>query len=119
MSFFRHYRLRIGVLLALVMFGAAGLPGLAAAAQGVQFQAPLCTPNGPEPAENSDTRGVFDHCQICPLAKSPVADLGERAGEPVAPYVRSVETRAADAASATLPRAELMPLKGRAPPTLT
>ena len=117
MSFFRHYRFRIGIFLAAMIFVAGGLPGLVAAAQGVQLQAPLCTPNGPEPARNSDPAGgTDDHCQICPLANAATADVRNNHGNPISPYVLIAERAPDDALPDLSVRAELMPLNGRAPP---
>jgi hypothetical protein len=75
MSFLRLNRFRIGLFLAAILFVAGGLPGIVAAAQGVQLQAPLCTPTGPEPAKTTEsTADIYDHCQICPLAGNQPGD---------------------------------------------
>lgn len=117
MTLFRHHRFRLGVFLAAVIFTASGLPGIVAAAQGVQLQAPLCTPNGSEPAHNTDPEtGVFDHCQICPLAHSPGADARSDHGGVVQPYLSSAQNLSKDARSGPWMRVELTPLNGRAPP---
>lgn len=117
MTLFRHQQYRIGIFLAAMIFVAGGLSGLVAAAQGVRLQAPLCTPNGPEPAGNSDSTGeAIDHCQICPLATALSGDARSNRSHPLGPYALYAEKVPADTGFAAHARAEMMPLKGRAPP---
>jgi hypothetical protein len=117
MTFLRLHRFRIGLFLAAIIFVAGGLPGIVAAAQGVQLQAPLCTPAGPEPAENTNsTPDVFNHCQICPLAGNPTGDSRNAVWKPLQPYAVFVELFAAGGGQDAAIRAELAPVNGRAPP---
>lgn len=105
------------MFLALAMFLAGAMPGLVAAAQGVQLEAPLCTPNGAKPAKNSGpVSEVFDHCQICPLANSPGADARVDRGHAMGRYLLSAVSPPKDAIAGWSTRAELTPLNGRAPP---
>lgn len=117
MTSFRHHRYLIGIFLAAMFFVAGGIPGLVAAGQGVQIQAPLCTPNGTEPAGNSDSSGdVFDHCQICPLATALSGGTRNDHSHPLEPYALLRVMVPSDIRPETHARAELMPLTGRAPP---
>lgn len=117
MSFFRHQRFRIGILLAALMFTVGALPGLAAAAQGVQLQAPLCTPDGSKPAQKSDTDAeIGDHCQICPLAAGYALDARPSEGRLFGPGRDIAEALTKDGVSGPHTRGELMPQNGRAPP---
>jgi hypothetical protein len=117
MSFLRLNRFRIGLLLAAILFVAGGLPGIVAAAQGVQLQAPLCTPTGPEPAKTTGSSAdLYDHCQICPLAGNPPGDSRNTAWVELQPYVGAVELLSDRAGQITAARAELTPQNGRAPP---
>ena len=105
------------MFLALAMFLAGAMPGVVAAAQGVQLQAPLCTPNGPEPAKNSGPASeILDHCQICPLANSPGADARIDYGHAIGAYLVLAEKPPKVAIAGRWVRAELTPLNGRAPP---
>jgi len=114
----RRHRSRIGLIVAALLFAAAGLPGVLAAAQSVQLQAPLCGPSATDlptaPGPSSDSHG--DHCKTHPcggvLALSPRTDVSPT----FAPYVSSGDLLAGGRVDIPVFRAELTPLNGRAPP---
>lgn len=117
MTFFRHRRFRIGIFLAAIMFAAGALPGLVAAAQGVQIQAPLCSPDATDPVRNSDSHtDSADHCQICPLAGSFAVHVPHGQGRIIGPDRDVADVLPKDGVSGSFVRAELTPLMGRAPP---
>lgn len=117
MTVFRHHRFRIGIFLAALIFAAAALPGLVAAAQGVQIQALLCSPDGAQPGHDSGSEPeIFDHCQICPLAGSYSADARNWQGGLIRPYQHITELLSKDTGTSAPERSELSPLNGRAPP---
>jgi hypothetical protein len=117
MSLLRFNRFRIGLFLAAILFVAGGLPGIVAAAQGVQLQAPLCTPTGPEPAKTTgSTADLYDHCQICPLAGNQPGDSRNSAWKQLQPYTVTAETLRDGDGQTVSARAELTPQNGRAPP---
>ena len=117
MSFLRLNRFRIGLFLAAILFVAGGLPGIVATAQGVQLQAPLCTPTGPEPAKTTEsTADIYDHCQICPLAGNQPGDSRKTTWVQLQPYTVSAETPCDGGGQIISARAELSPQNGRAPP---
>lgn len=117
MTFIRNHHRRIGIFLAAMIFVAGGLPGLVAAAQGVQIQAPLCTPGGPEPAEDTgSTHDNFDHCQICPLAHGGFAGIRTDLGGLVPHYAFVGGIEPTNSGLRVHVRAELAPVNGRAPP---
>lgn len=121
MRCFRLHKARIGVFVAVMLFAAAGLPGVLAAAQGVQLQAPICGPGSkdlpmePGPAAQSHN----DHCKIFPCGGA--FSIGARAElEPV--VVRAVSSADIGPMPQNLHvgiRAELTPLNGRAPPSIS
>lgn len=117
MSLLRLNRFRIGLVLAAILLVAGGLPGIVAAAQGVQLQAPLCTPTGPEPAKTTGpTADLYDHCQICPLAGNQPGDSRDTTWEQLQPYVASLDPLNEGEGQSVSARAELSPQNGRAPP---
>jgi hypothetical protein len=117
MSFLRFNRFRTGLFLAAILCVAGGLPGIVAAAQGVQLQASLCTPMGPEPAKTTGpTADLYNHCQICPLAGNQPGDSQNAAWEQLQPYPVSLEVVSDSDGQSVSARAELTPQNGRAPP---
>ena len=114
----RRHRSRIGLFVAALFFAAAGLPGVLAAAQGVQLQAPLCGPSAKDlptaPGPTADSHG--DHCKTFPCGGA--HGLSSRTGvsPTFVPYVSSGDLLTAHRVDMPVFRAELMPLNGRAPP---
>lgn len=119
MNALRLYRCRIGLFLVAMMFAAAGLPGVLAAAQGIQLQVPICGPGdvkfSPDPGPAADSHN--DHCKIFPCGAA--LSAGDRDGAGLitrqALALRSIEPTVHRPATGA--RAELSPLKGRAPPS--
>lgn len=101
-----------------MIFAAAGLPGVLAAAQGVQLQVPICGPGdikfSPDPGPAADSHN--DHCKIfpCGAALSTGAPGGAGLIARQALALRSIDPTADRPVSGA--RAELSPLNGRAPP---
>lgn len=101
-----------------MLFAAAGSPGVLAAAQGMQLQAPICGPGdtqfptAPGPAADSHN----DHCKIFPCGAT-LANDGRADTTLFADITLDVSgvPVPSGAENATF-RAELMPLNGRAPP---
>jgi hypothetical protein len=117
MLFLRLNRFRIGLFLAAILFVAGGLPGIVAAAQGVQLQAPLCTPTDPKPTNTTgSTADIYDHCQICSLAGNQPSDSRKTTWVQLQPYTVSTETLCDGGGQTISARAELSPQNGRAPP---
>lgn len=117
MKSLRHRRRRIGATLAAVFLLTAVMPGLAAAAQGVQIQAPLCSPDGMQPPKNGLPVFASDeHCQLCPagfLSISVTASASD--GLSADAGIRDRRMPGRDEAP-DIRRFELSPLNGRAPP---
>jgi hypothetical protein len=119
MAILRHYRSTIGLFVAAFLFAAAGLPGVLAAAQGVQLQAPICGPSAtdlptsPGPAAESHS----DHCKIFPCGGLPGVASRADSHQAFALYVSTDDVPAERQAGPTFFRAELTPLNGRAPPS--
>ena len=119
MTILRHYRSTIGLVVAAFLFAAAGLPGVLAAAQGVQLQAPICGPSAtdlptsPGPAAESHS----DHCKIFPCGGLPGVASRADSHQAFALYVSSGDVPAERQAGLRFFRAELTPLCGRAPPS--
>ena len=117
MLFLRLNRFRIGLFLAAILFVAGGLPGIVAAAQGVQLQASLCTPTDPEPTKTTgSTADIYDHCQICPLAENQPGDSRKTTWVELQPYTVSTETPRDGGGQTISARAGLSPQNDRAPP---
>lgn len=101
-----------------MIFAAAGLPGVLAAAQGVQLQAPICGPGdnkfSPDPGPAADSHN--DHCKIFPCGAVLIAGARDGAGL----ITRQGFSLFSIDPTADIPvigaRAELTPLNGRAPP---
>lgn len=102
-----------------MLFAAAGLPGVLAAAQGVRFEAPICGPSGtdlptgPGPAANSHN----DHCKLFPCGGLAFIAAPADDGLAQTPLFGSGDGLAAPQATFIAVRAELTPLNGRAPPS--
>lgn len=102
-----------------MIFAAAGLPGVLAAAQGVQLQVPICGPgdtkHAPDPGPAADSHN--DHCKIFPCGTALSTGAPDGAGL----ITRQALVLSPIDPTADLPmtgaRAELTPLNGRAPPS--
>lgn len=114
----RRHRSRIGLFVAALLFAAAGLPGVLAAAQGVQLQAPLCGPAATDlptaPGPSADSHS--DHCMTFPCGGAPGLSLPTGVSPTFVPYIVSGDLLAAHRVDMPVFRAELTPLNGRAPP---
>jgi len=101
-----------------MIFAAAGLPGVLAAAQGMQLQAPICgpggtdLPTGPGPAAESHN----DHCKIFPCTGALSVGPPPNAVTLFQPAMASTRPGFGDRDAIVTFRAELTPLNGRAPP---
>jgi hypothetical protein len=118
MKSLRRHRSRIGMFVAALLVAAAALPGVLAAAQGVQLQAQLCGPSATDlptaPGPSAASHG--DHCKIFPCTGA-LAVASRTDGCPtLAPYASVGDAPTAEDADNPVFRAELMPLNGRAPP---
>ena len=115
----RRHRSRIGLFVAALLLAAAGLPGLLAAAQGVQLQAPLCGPSATDlptaPGPSADSHS--DHCKTFPCGGALGLPSRTDVSRTFVPYVSSGDLLAPHRSDNPVFRAELTPLKGRAPPT--
>jgi hypothetical protein len=118
MTRLRRHSTRIGIFVAAMLFVAAGLPGVLAAAQGVLLQAPICGPGGTElptgPGPGAQSHN--DHCKIFPCGGLFVAGLRVDNGLTVTAFFSSGYAVAVMQAKIIPFRAELVPLSGRAPP---
>ena len=114
----RRHRSAIGLFVAALLFAAAGLPGVLAAAQGMQLQAPLCGPAAKDlptaPGPSADSHS--DHCKTHPCGG--VLGLSSRTdvSPTFVPYVSSGYLLTGQRDYIPVFRAELTPLNGRAPP---
>jgi len=117
MRYLRKHRCRLGVALAAVFLLTAVMPGLVAAAQGVQLQAHICSADGTQaPAEGLPTFASDEHCQLCPAGFAPVPLIGPATADIFAfKDMRTHPALAGDDAR-LVRRTELTPLNGRAPP---
>lgn len=103
-----------------MLFAAAGLPGVLAAAQGIQLQVPICGPGSmgtdlptdPGPAAESHN----DHCKIYPCGAAVSVGSREDASAWFRPDISSGRLHIAEQGLTVAFRAELVPLNGRAPP---
>ncbi|MDE0797175.1 MAG: hypothetical protein OSB76_16410 [Alphaproteobacteria bacterium] len=104
--------------MAAMLFAAAGLSGVLAAAQGVLLQAPICGPGGTElptdPGPGAQSHN--DHCKIFPCGGLFVAGLRADNGLTVTAFCSSGYVVAVMQAEIIPFRAELVPVNGRAPP---
>ena len=120
MTSLRRHKQRIGLFLAIFMGAAAAFPGLLAAAQGMQLQAPICSPGGTKhPVDTEPAYAPDDHCQICPAGSlENLASLRDGVLDDLkSPYLATVMVARSEQFSRT--RAELFPVQGRSPPTQT
>ena len=114
----RRHRSAIGLFVAALLFAAAGLPGVLAAAQGMQLQAPLCGPAAKDlptaPGPSADSHS--DPCKTHPCGG--VLGLSSRTdvSPTFVPYVSSGYLLTGQRDYIPVFRAELTPLNGRAPP---
>lgn len=101
-----------------MLFAAAGLSGVLAAAQGVLLQAPICGPGGTElPADpGPGAQSQNDHCKIFPCGGLFVAGLRADNGLTITAFSSSGYVVAVMQAEIIPFRAELVPVNGRAPP---
>jgi hypothetical protein len=119
MSILRHYRSTVGLFVAAFLFAAAGLPGVLAAAQGVQLQAPICGPSATDlptsPGPAAESHG--DYCKIFPCGGLPGVVSRADSHQVFAPYVSTDDVPVERQTGLRFFRAELTPLNGRAPPS--
>lgn len=107
----------IGWSLAAVFTLVAILPGVVAAAQGVQFQAHICSPDGAHiPDHGPLAHATHEHCQLCPAGFTyvPVSGL-DRAGLYPA-LSTAIAAELPDKSIVPVRRVELSPLNERGPP---
>ena len=106
----------IGTLLAAVFALTAIMPGAVAAAQGVQFQAHICSPDGEHmPDRGPLAHAEHEHCQLCPATFSYVPVAGsDRAG--LYPVRTAVAAEFTASTIHPVRRIELSPLNERGPP---
>lgn len=118
MNVLRLHRCRIGLFLAAMIFAAAGLPGVLAAAQGVQLQVPICGPGDikflPDPGPAADSHN--DHCKIFPCGAALSVSDRDGAGLITRQAFGLLSIEPTTDQPVTGARAELTPLNGRAPP---
>lgn len=101
-----------------MIFAAAGLPGVLAAAQGMQLQASICGPGGTDlpPGPGPAAESHNDHCKIFPCTGALSVGTPVNAITLFRPAVASSRLGVGDRGAAVTFRAELAPLNGRAPP---
>ena len=117
MRYLRIRRRSIGSTLAAVFLLTAILPGLAAAAQGVQLQAYICSPHGTQaPDKGLPVFAHDEHCQLCPSGLATVPFLAANQDDPFTFFNRRSDSVPAAAEVPHTRRIELSPLNGRAPP---
>jgi len=118
MKLLRHKRQWIGSMLAAIFLLTAVMPGLLAAAQGVQIQGHICSPDGASsaPVGEQPFFAVYEHCQLCPTEFVNVAFLVGTTDDRHTYSTLKRPTFVADDVAHSVRRIELTPLNGRAPP---
>tara|TARA_Y100001936_G_scaffold250244_1_gene302541 strand:- start:434 stop:799 length:366 start_codon:yes stop_codon:yes gene_type:complete len=114
----RHKRQWIGSMLAAIFLLTAVMPGLLAAAQGVEIQGHICSPDSAssEPVGEQPFFAGYEHCQLCPAGFINVPFLVETTDDRHAYSTLQRPTFFADYVAHSVRRIELTPLNGRAPP---
>ena len=114
----RHKRQWIGSMIAAIFLLTAVMPGLLAAAQGVQIQGHICSPDGASsaPVGEQPFFATYEHCQLCPAGFVKVPFLVGTTDDRHAYSTLKRPTFVADDVAHSVSRIELTPLNGRAPP---
>ena len=112
-------------MIAAICLLTAVMPGLLAAAQGVQIQGHICSPDGasnaPDGASNAPVGeqpffAAYEHCQLCPAGFVKVPFLVGMTDDRHTYSTLQRPTFVADDVAQSVRRIELTPLNGRAPP---
>lgn len=105
-------------MIAAICLLTAVMPGLLAAAQGVQIQGHICSPDGASnaPVGEQPFFAAYEHCQLCPAGFVKVPFLVGMTDDRHTYSTLQRPTFVADDVAQSVRRIELTPLNGRAPP---